>query len=255
MRLQAKKPVNLRGKILGGSEPLICIPLLAEEEEKLEREAAAAAESNPDVVEWRADYFRDSFETAKVDYALRALRDIIGEIPLIFTFRSILEGGFRKAEDPIRYDIIKRALCSGKVDAADMELACGIPAIERIRDTAAKQNVPLILSYHNFTETPPEEYLLNKIKEQISVGANVAKIAVMPRREEDILTLFSAVLKARREIDTPIIAVSMGELGMASRIAGGIFGSDLTFGAGRRPSAPGQIPVTDLRAAIKALFR
>lgn len=110
------------------------------------------------------------------------------------------------------------------------------------------------MSYHNFAETPPIDYLIDKIKEQISSGANVPKIAVMPKTEEDVLTLLSATLKARMEIDTPIITMSMGKLGMISRVAGSIFGSDLTFGASKKASAPGQIPINDLKTAMNILF-
>jgi 3-dehydroquinate dehydratase-1 len=55
--------------------------------------------------------------------------------------------------------------------------------------------------------------------------------------------------------DTPLITMSMGDLGMISRIAGGIFGSDLTFGSGGKTSAPGQIPMDELRAAMKILYK
>jgi 3-dehydroquinate dehydratase-1 len=39
----------------------------------------------------------------------------------------------------------------------------------------------------------------------------------------------------------------MGPLGAVTRVAGGLFGSDLAFAVGTRPSAPGQIPLEELR--------
>jgi 3-dehydroquinate dehydratase-1 len=54
--------------------------------------------------------------------------------------------------------------------------------------------------------------------------------------------------------DTPLITVSMGTLGIISRIAGGMFGSDMTFGAVEKTSAPGQIPIAELRASIKTIL-
>ncbi|HOE57960.1 MAG TPA: type I 3-dehydroquinate dehydratase [Bacillota bacterium] len=254
MRLQAKKPIKIRGKVLGGAEPLICMPLAEEEEKELMRAAEDIAEFLPDAIEWRADYFKDACDPIKVKRVLMALRRIIGETPLIFTFRSNSEGGFNKVEDPIRYEIIKQAIYTGEADAVDIELASGKTNIAQIKEIADKHHVILILSYHNFAETPPIDYLIDKIKEQISSGANVPKIAVMPKTEEDVLTLLSATLKARMEIDTPIITMSMGKLGMISRVAGGIFGSDLTFGASKKASAPGQIPINDLKTAMNILF-
>ncbi len=46
----------------------------------------------------------------------------------------------------------------------------------------------------------------------------------------------------------------MGPQGRLSRLAGGLFGSDITFASGRTPSAPGQIPIEHLRHAMAALY-
>lgn len=256
MRLRAKKSINLRGKIIGGVEPLICIPLVAEEEKELEQAAKKIIELLPDVIEWRADYFKSICDLAKVKKVLEALRNIIGETPLIFTFRSSLEGGFKEVDDTIRYEIIKQVIYTEEVDAVDIELISGKTNIEEINTIAKDHNITLILSYHNFMETPSVEFLLDKMRQQVSSGADIAKIAVMPKNKEDVLNLLSATLKAHMEMpDTPLITMSMGELGVISRIAGGIFGSDLTFGAVGRSSAPGQIPIAELRTAMKILFK
>jgi len=256
MRPQATQPLNLRGKIMGGAYPLICIPIVSEEERELEQAAKKIVGLYPDVIEWRADYFKDVCDPVKVKQALKSLRSIIGEIPLIFTFRSSLEGGFKKVEDDIRYEIIKQAICTGEIDVVDIELISGESNIDGIKAVADKHNTALILSYHNFKETPPVEFLLDKMKEQVSKGADIAKIAVMPNNEEDVLKLLSATLKARMEMpDIPLITMSMGNIGIISRIAGGIFGSDLTFGAGEKTSAPGQIPIAELRASMETVYR
>lgn len=256
MRLQANKPISLRGKMLGGVDPLICIPIVAEEEQELEQAAKKIVALNPDVIEWRADYFKDVCDLAKLKQALKVLRNNVGEIPLIFTFRSSLEGGFKKVEDAVRYEIIKQIISTEEVDVVDIELISGKSNIEEVKAAADKHNVQLILSFHNFTETPSVEFILDKLREQVSSGASIAKLAVMPKTEEDVLNLLSATLKARRELpDTPIITMSMGNLGVITRVAGGIFGSDLTFGAGGKTSAPGQIPADELRVAMKTLFK
>jgi 3-dehydroquinate dehydratase-1 len=49
--------------------------------------------------------------------------------------------------------------------------------------------------------------------------------------------------------------MSMGRLGLASRAAGFLFGSDLSFAGGRQSSAPGQIPIAELRAIVDGLAR
>jgi 3-dehydroquinate dehydratase-1 len=47
----------------------------------------------------------------------------------------------------------------------------------------------------------------------------------------------------------------MGPHGALSRIAGFAFGSALTFGVAAAGSAPGQMPIGELRAAIELLRR
>lgn len=256
MRLQAKKPIRLRNKFLGGVEPLICIPIVAEDEQELKDETEKILRLHPDIIEWRADYFKYVCDLIKVKQALKILRSIIEDIPLIFTFRSSLEGGYIKAEDAVRIEIIKQIIYTEEVDVVDIELISGKNNIKEIKEAADKHNVRLILSYHNFYETPSVEFILDKIRQQILSGACIAKIAVMSKTEEDVLNLLSATLKARREMsDIPLITMSMGSLGVISRIAGGIFGSDLTFGSGEKTSAPGQIPVGELRANMKVLYK
>ena len=47
--------------------------------------------------------------------------------------------------------------------------------------------------------------------------------------------------------------MSMGSLGVITRMAGEVFGSSMTFGAVGQVSAPGQIPVEKLQAAMAIL--
>jgi 3-dehydroquinate dehydratase-1 len=79
---------------------------------------------------------------------------------------------------------------------------------------------------------------------------DVAKAAVMPKQLEDILVLLTATLEAKNKLKIPVITMSMGELGAVTRMIGGHFGSVLTFAAGHSTSAPGQIPIEDLKQII-----
>jgi 3-dehydroquinate dehydratase-1 len=87
------------------------------------------------------------------------------------------------------------------------------------------------------------------------MGADIAKVAVMPKDYADVLTLLSATLKARKgAVKVPIVTMSMGSEGGITRLAGGLFGSDITFAIGKESSAPGQIPIGDLRKAMAVLY-
>ena len=87
----------------------------------------------------------------------------------------------------------------------------------------------------------------------VYIGADIAKIAVMPKNKSDVLELLSATLEAEKKIDIPVVTMSMGKWGMISRISGEFFGSAITFGAGSSASAPGQIPSADLNKVLNIL--
>ena len=111
----------------------------------------------------------------------------------------------------------------------------------------------LILSYHNFQATPDAAALLATFAEAERCGADIAKVAVMPRSPEDVLTLMGATWRASETLGIPLIGMSMGPLGAVSRMASGVFGSALTFAVGESSSAPGQIPIEALRAVLETL--
>ncbi|UCH24013.1 MAG: type I 3-dehydroquinate dehydratase, partial [Deltaproteobacteria bacterium] len=48
--------------------------------------------------------------------------------------------------------------------------------------------------------------------------------------------------------------MSMGKLGIVTRIVGGLFGSDITFAIGKISSSPGQIPIEELRKAMAIIY-
>ncbi|MBQ1490592.1 MAG: type I 3-dehydroquinate dehydratase, partial [Blautia sp.] len=53
----------------------------------------------------------------------------------------------------------------------------------------------------------------------------------------------------------PIIAMAMGEMGQESRIYGERYGSCLTFGTVGASSAPGQLPVGELKEKLSQVHR
>ena len=88
------------------------------------------------------------------------------------------------------------------------------------------------------------------------LGVDIPKLAVMPESREDVLLLMEATSLADRLLpDKPLITMSMGAKGVVSRIAGGQFGSAVTFGCMGRASAPGQIEVGILKGILAATYR
>ena len=74
-------------------------------------------------------------------------------------------------------------------------------------------------------------------------------------RPGDVLVLLQATLEASQRVGIPLITMSMGGVGAMTRLCGWLYGSALTFAVGKSSSAPGQIPIEDLRAALKTIQR
>ncbi len=106
------------------------------------------------------------------------------------------------------------------------------------------------------TSSSPEPSVLDgKFLEAERLGADVAKVAVMPRDPQDVLTLLAATYRAGQTIGVPLITMSMGGVGSLSRIMGWVYGSAATFAVGKDSSAPGQIAIEDLRAVLATVRR
>jgi 3-dehydroquinate dehydratase-1 len=255
--MKQEKVIELRGgRRMGGSTPLICSPLVARTPERLVEETRTVFGKRPDVIEWRVDFFERIADTKEVLSSGRALREAIGDTPVIFTCRAAHEGGQAvplDAEGIARlYDAVGAA---GFVDFVDFELSNDAALVRRVRERSREHGTRLILSYHNFGYTPGHDLLVERFLEADRLGADVAKVATMPRDRADVLTLLSATATAEAKARIPLISMSMGPLGVATRMVGGVFGSSLSFAVGAGASAPGQPPIADLEAVFAALAR
>lgn len=248
--------IHLHGQPLGdGSSPLICTPLVGRTRKALLGELAIVLAKKPDLIEWRVDFFEDIGNTPMVIELAGNLKQAAGEIPIIFTRRSMNEGGERIALD--EDDVVKlyvAACASGCVDIIDYELGNTAENLARLRNTSRDNDVAMIMSYHNFQSTPDAAVVAAKFTEAARQGADIAKVAVMPRAPEDVLTLLGATLQASESCGIPVIGMAMGGLGSLSRMVGGVYGSAVTFAVGNSSSAPGQVSIEELRVVL-ALVR
>jgi 3-dehydroquinate dehydratase-1 len=254
--MKQDKVIDIRGRRLGGPTPLICSPLVARTPDRLAAESVAVLAKRPDVIEWRVDHFEKIAETTAVLACGRALRAAAGDTPIIFTCRAAHEGGQPIALDAEGvaqlYDTVGAA---GIVDFIDFELSNPAPLVREVRGRTRAHGVRLILSYHNFGYTPGHDLLVERFLEADRLGADVAKVAAMPRDRFDVLTLLAATATADSKARIPLISMSMGPLGVTTRMVGGVFGSALSFAVGEGASAPGQPPIADLAVVFAALAR
>lgn len=249
------RPIELRGRPLAqGRLPAVCIPLVGRTREALAAEAQAVAAKSPDLLEWRVDFFDGIADTAAVLETAAAIRAAAPGIPLLFTRRSQREGGQPIALDEAGVVRLYQAVCTGgAADAVDWEMAGDESELATVREAARAAGIALVLSHHNFGLTPAADELAARFAQGHRLGGDVAKLAVMPQSPEDVLTLLQATLDAARTLPIPVVSMSMGGLGALTRVCGGAFGSALTFAVGQAASAPGQLPIDELRAALAAL--
>ena len=250
------KAVDARGRKLGGDTPLLCAPLVGRTRARLLAEATRVLKQKPDLVEWRVDFFDAIGDTGAVVEAARALRDVVGKRPVVFTCRAESGGGERIALDREAIVALYDAVAaSGLVDFVDFELDNDPAHVRRVRESTRRHDVRLILSYHNLAYTPGLDFLIDRVLEAERLGADVAMLQVMPTRRRDVLTLLSATEQADERARIPVISMAVGPLGAASRLVGGLFGSWLSFAVAESASAPGQIPLGDLVAVFDIIRR
>jgi 3-dehydroquinate dehydratase-1 len=246
--------VYIREVAVGEGRPKICVPVCGRNVEEILEEARNARELPADIIEWRADWYDAVFDAVCLREMLEALRSIIGEKPLLFTFRSAQEGG-EKAVRPEQYLEISRTVCASEwADALDVELFMGDKLIREIIAMAHEHRMTVVGSNHDFIKTPEKDEITRRLIMMDEAGADILKIAVMPKAKSDVLELLAATEEmGRLYTDKPVVTMSMGAMGLISRLAGEAFGSAMTFGAGKKASAPGQMPAKDLEIVLDAI--
>ncbi len=216
----------------------------------------AAQRAGADLVELRVDCIAD---IDAVESLLRGPR----EIPLILTIRAASEGGQWDGDDAERIALYERLglLLPGFIDvelatwqrSANLRqkigLVCdteapGPDAAPSAADPTRRPKNRLILSHHNWRETPADPAAV--LAEIAATPAAVAKAVFHARDVRDSLRVLAALREsaARR----PTIALCMGAAGLLTRVLARKFGAFLTFAAQRdgAGSAPGQPSIDDL---------
>lgn len=250
------KTVQIRNLILGEGTPKICVPIVGRTAEEIIASAAGAVAQQPDMVEWRVDFYGNLRNKKQVLGILQKLRGILLDMPLLFTIRTKAEGGEQELEKESYCGCNQTAITSGFVDVIDVELFQGDDIVGFLVEEAHRAGVKVIGSNHDFAATPPADEIVRRLCRMQALGMDVAKMAVMPKSAKDVLKLLAATEEMKEQhAESPVITMAMGGQGVISRLAGEVFGSALTFGMVGEASAPGQIPVQELRRVLETIHR
>lgn len=251
--MNKSKTVRVKGLKIGGDRTAICLPLVAESDYELLLQAAELKKMKPDLIEWRVDYYENCGDREKVLSALSDLSHVLDEIPIIFTLRTVNEGGKANISEETRKEVIEESVESGLVDLVDIEISNPSEFIEDIRDITLANDTKIIFSYHNFEFTPEEDEIRRMLAKGQELDGDIVKVALMPKSKSDVLSLMNAVDKTGSKLNIPVIAISMGELGKITRIACKSIGSAVTFATGIGMSAPGQISFNEIKSILYTL--
>ena len=248
------KTVKIRNLEIGTGAPKGIVPIVGKTRAEILSKGNELASIPLHVVEWRADFYEDVFQIPEVLETLKQLRAILGDIPILFTFRTKKEGG-EKEISSADYTALNQAVAeSGDADAVDVEIFSGDEVVAENIANIHNAGKIVVGSNHDFHRTPTQADLIYRLRKMQDMGADIPKIAVMPQSKDDVLTLLSATNEMTRYYaDRPIITMSMSSTGVISRLCGEVFGSSMTFGAVGQVSAPGQIPVEQLNAATEII--
>lgn len=246
--------VKIGSVVLGEGRTKVCVPLVAKTVEGLLEECRYLRDKLFDVAELRIDFFEGNDSIEQVLVLLAQLRPKLKDKGLLFTWRTKGEGGEKSIISEDYFSLLNEVILSGYVDAIDIEYFFEQESMKNTVKLAKEHNVTVVLSNHDFDKTPAAEEIVKRLVGMKKADADIAKLACMPHAPEDVLTLLTATEAVKRQYpDEPIITMSMGKLGIISRICGSIFGNAMTFGAAKQASAPGQIELDILNKFLEVV--
>ena len=265
-----------------GGLPAVAVSLTGPSLAQARTQARSAIDAGADVLELRVDLLEEAgalaapapldaaTAAAQVLECLRGLGETIdGAAPLLLTCRTAAEGG-RAQLDDAAYGALLRSVLDGLADwtperrpaAIDVEVQRG--CLPQVCTQAHALSIDVVASFHDFEATPANEALEEVLARMAREGADLAKIAVWPTGADDVARLLRVCARATAGagegtgLGVPVAAMSMGTLGAVSRVAPA-FGSALTFAVvpdeqgQARASAPGQLPIQDVRRCLELL--
>lgn len=167
--------------------------------------------------------------------------------PLLFTNRPIWEGGNFAGEEQARIAPLLEAANQG-ARYVDLELKAPDSSHQALLEMTNSTSCQLILSWHNFQDTPSQAELVGRLATIQDKGAHIAKIVTMAHDYHDVLRVLTLQEEAAR-MDIPLIAFCMGRPGVISRVATVDLGGYMTYCAvsDSEATAPGQLSVAVLR--------
>jgi 3-dehydroquinate dehydratase-1 len=203
-------------------------------------------------VEWRAD-FAEVIGVVEFAQIARELKKILQGTSLLFTYRSIKEGGKGRFSSEDIYALLHYIVSQKQIDMIDIEFSLPKEICNLLIDYAKQKQIITVLSSHNFTKTPKLKVLEKQFEKMSELNATIIKIATMANFGEDVLNLMVATQKFTDRSKRRVITMAMGKLGTISRLTGSITNSSYTFASFHKASAPGQLSYQQTKEFLEKL--
>ena len=173
--------IKVRNLEIGTGMPKICVPIVGKTVPEILENAKSAVQAKADVVEWRVDWYEDVISFECVEHVLCKLREIAGEIPLLFTFRTLQEGGEQAIDVAAYRELNEKAARTKMADLIDAELSAGEETVKSLIKTAHTFGVKVVVSNHDFEKTPSKEEIVARLRKMQELGADLSDAAVQER--------------------------------------------------------------------------
>ncbi|SSQ06813.1 3-dehydroquinate dehydratase [Acinetobacter baumannii] len=230
------------------------VPITAKTKEQALAQAQVIANTaDADLAEFRIDLLSFASDTKQVIALGHELKKILGNKSMIATIRTKNEGGQLEISDADYGKTYQAYLKNPFMDWLDVEMFRDQKVVSEIVQKAHQKKVLVVMSNHDFQKTPSQDEIEKRLLKQDQMGADVLKIAVMPKSKQDVFTLMNATLKVSQQTTKPLLTMSMGQLGTISRVATANMGGSYSFGMIGQASAPGQIDVTKLKQILQTV--
>ena len=265
--------LQIRDTIFGQGKPLMAVSLTGTTRDEIAKQCAEAIRQQAGVIEWRADYYlaevtdlEEKLMGSDLYLDMLKIMDDIEMIsegrPIIFTIRTKGQGGMVDLTNEMVEGVQVFMAQSGLPDFIDVEVkgykkefgGIGGRLLKKRVEMIHDEDVNVILSYHDFEEMISPNEIVLLVAAMAKYGADMYKVAAMAHTVEEAKDLLRATDYLRKRVHKPIVTMAMGEPGKVTRVAGGRFGSCMTFGALGEPSAPGQIPAASLRKKLDEIY-
>ncbi|MFC5050066.1 type I 3-dehydroquinate dehydratase [Rubritalea spongiae] len=169
------------------------------------------------------------------------------QLQTLITARCTSEGGLAELTTDQRNQLIGGL--SPLATFVDIELA-NLAEMATAAEQARTNGALVVASFHDFKKTPDTDFLRDKVKHALDLGADMVKIAVHHNSVEDMYRCATLMQEGH---SIAISLMGMGSLAPVSRVLYSQLGSLLNYGyLGDKETAPGQWPASLLSQAIRA---